>query len=72
MSVHQEKEAASPLTLGALQSIQGGVATSGACAVCLRGKSQDKGRTLECRWPEIEVPLMGNKAALYRNLEGTR
>jgi hypothetical protein len=47
MSVHQEKEAASPLALGALLLIQGGVATSGACAVCLRSKSQDKGGVLE-------------------------
>lgn len=43
MSVHKEKEAAGPLVLGALFLIQGGIATSGAFAVCLRSKSQDKG-----------------------------
>jgi hypothetical protein len=47
MSVYKEKEAASPLVLGALFLIQGGIATSGAYAVCLRSKSQDKGWRLE-------------------------
>ncbi len=42
MSVHKEKEAAGPLVLGALFLIQGGIATGGAFAVCLRSKSQDK------------------------------
>lgn len=42
MSLHKE-EAASPLVLGALLLIQGGIATSGAFAVCLRSKFQDKG-----------------------------
>jgi hypothetical protein len=43
MSVHKEKEAASPLVLGAMFLIQDGLATCGAYTVCLRGKSQDKG-----------------------------
>jgi len=46
MSVLKEKEAADPLVLGALFLVQGGIATSGAFAVCLRSSSQDKGRCL--------------------------
>lgn len=46
MSVHKEKEAAGPLIPGALFLIQGGIATGGAFAVCLRSKSQDKGSRL--------------------------
>lgn len=46
MSVHKEKEAAGPLVLGALFLIQVGIATGGTFAVCLRSKSQDKGRRL--------------------------
>ena len=46
MSVHKEKEAAVPPVLGALFFIPGGIATGRTFTLCLRSKTQDKGKRL--------------------------
>jgi hypothetical protein len=68
MSVHKEREAAGPLVLGALFLIQGGIADSGAFAVCLRSKIRVG--ALEYRRARGRGFYDGRRAGPYRNFEG--
>ena len=73
MSLHKEREAAGPLVLGALFLGQGGIATSGACAVCLRSKSHNKGCCLGIHATLKKGPLRwGPMPRPHRNPEGIR
>ena len=53
MSVRKEKDAASRLVLGALFLIQGGIAASGAFAVCLRSNLRISAGALNIGGPEL-------------------